>query len=103
MHYENYCRDIYFLLITDDEMEPKELSQFRDADNLEEFIEQLRPHTDYKRLCIHLSQNIGWISWRQILHILEGISIANLHYSEQAIIKDLQLYLSYKLNIKNLL
>ena len=98
LHYETLCQDVYFLLITTDESEPEVLSQFRDADILAKHIEQMRPHTDYKRLCINLSQNIGWISWAGILQIIETILAADLHYSERQIINDLVCYLRYKLN-----
>ena len=96
--YQNNCEDTYFILLTAAKTEPEVLKKYRDPEQIRARINELRPFVNYNNLCANLAQNLGWLSWKSILHIIEGIATANLHYSEMQIIKDLKLYLRYKLN-----
>jgi len=94
------CKDAYFLLITNDSNEPPLLTKYRDPQEIESGLSRIRPHVDYKSISTALAHNLGWISWKAIVRILEEIrSIVNLHFSEDKIIEQLALYLKHKVGL----
>ena len=97
-YYSQSCQNVYFLLITKDQREPHELTRYRDPKEIEPKLTKIRPHADYKRVSAALAQNIGWISWADILEIIDGLPRASLPYSERQIIEELIHYMNYKLS-----
>jgi len=102
-YHDSNCADVFFLLITMDGSEPKILSKYRDPAQIEGSIERFRYVSDPEELYQNLSNNIGWISWKSLLNVVERIPAANRHYSEKEIIEDLKKYLRFKININNAL
>jgi hypothetical protein len=96
--YHHNCEDVFLFLLTMDDCEPRIFSKYRDPQQIEKSIRRFRFVSDADELYENLAQNFGWLSWQSIMHIIEGIATANLHYSECEIIKDLKLYLRYKLH-----
>lgn len=92
------CKDAYFLLITNDSNEPPLLTKYREPKEIESGLSRIRPHVDYKSISAALAHNLGWISWKAIVQILEDIrSTVDLHFSEERITELLITYLRFKL------
>ena len=96
-YYRSCCQDVHFILVTNTDHEPEELSKYKNIDTLAGTIEIRRLHVNYKKLYLNLASNIGWLSWGKILSIIEAIPTATLHYSEQQIINVLIEYLRFKI------
>ena len=96
-YYSCNFKDVYFLLVTNDSNEPQLLTNYRDPKEIEPGLSKIRPHVDYKSISTALAHNLGWISWKAVLQILEEMrSTVNLHFSEEKIIEQLILYLKFK-------
>ena len=97
-HYCSHnCEEVYFLLISKHQSEPPQLTRYRNPREIELRLTKDRPHVDYKRASIALANNIGWISWMDILRMLEDLSHTRLTYSEGKLIEELVRYLKHKL------
>jgi hypothetical protein len=94
------CKDAYFLLITNDSSEPPLLTKYRDPKEIEPGLSRIRPHVNYRTISTTLAHNLGWISWKGMVQILEAIrTTLNLHFSEGKIIEQLILYLKQKIGL----
>jgi hypothetical protein len=89
-------RQIFFVLLTDDEVEPEILSQYRNPQKIFAGLTQSRPFIDYKDISERLAQNVGWGKWSDILQVLKGQDLKKVTSIEAVIVKDLIAYLSYK-------
>jgi hypothetical protein len=89
-------REIYFILLTDTPEEPFILSQYRSPRKVFESLSQTSPFWDYEAISHAMAGNIGWMTWRDILKILENHGGRRLTPVETMIIKDLALYLKRK-------
>ena len=95
--YSRSCEKVHLLLISNDESEPEALTKYRNPREIEPKLTKIRPYVDYRRVSAALAQNIGWISWNDILEILDGLSHTSLPYSERKIVEELQRYMNFKL------
>jgi hypothetical protein len=93
----NTKRDIYLILLTDTKEEPEILSQYRSPEAVFACLTKARPFIDYEEVSEMLARNIGWITWRDLLAILEIQDPKRLPLIESMIISDLIDYLRYKL------
>jgi hypothetical protein len=89
-------REIYLILLTDTEAEPEILSRYRNPETVLACLTQDRPFVDYEQASQRLARNIGWVTWRDILAILELKNLKEVSPVEAMIIKDLIQYLKYK-------
>jgi len=89
-------RQIYFILLTDTAEEPPILSLYRNPRKILENLSQSSPFLDYEAISHTLAGNIGWISWKDLLAILETSARKRLPPIEGMIVKDLILYLKRK-------
>ena len=96
-YYSQNCENVYLLLITDDTKEPTLLTKYRNPKEIEHRVTRIRPHVDYKKISAALANNVGWISWKAILQVLEELLRARLTYSEKKIVEELVCYMRYKL------
>jgi len=65
-------REILFILLTDDEAEPEILSRYKRPETVLACLTQARPFLDYEQVSEMLARNVGWTTWGDLLHILEG-------------------------------
>lgn len=96
-YYSQNCKNVYFLLISNNAKEPAPLTIYRNPNKIEDRVTRIRLHVDYEKISAALANNIGWISWNDILQILEELLSARLTYSEKKIVQELVCYTRYKL------
>jgi hypothetical protein len=89
-------RQIFFVLLTDDEVEPEILSQYRNPQKIFAGLTQSRPFIDYEDISERLAQNVGWGKWSDILQVLKSQDLKKVTPIEAMIVKDLIAYLSHK-------
>ena len=82
-----------YSLITYDAKEPAPLTKYRNPKNIEDRVTKIRPHVDYKRISAALANNIGWISWKAVLQVLEELLSLRLPYSEKRMVEELVCYM----------
>jgi hypothetical protein len=83
--------------MTDDEAEPEILSRYRNPDTVLACLTQVRPFIDYEQVSEMWARNVGWTTWKNLLHILESQVTKGLPPVESMIATDLIEYLRYKL------
>ena len=93
----NTKREILFILLTDDEVEPEILSRYRSPEIVLACLTPVRPFIDYEQVSEVLARNVGWTTWGNLLHILEGQGAKGLPPVESMIAADLIEYLRFKL------
>ena len=91
-------REIYLVLLTDTEEEPTILSRYRNPETVLACLAQDRPFVDYEEVSQMLARNVGWITWRDLLNILERKDSNEADPAKAMIIKDIVRYLKYKLD-----
>ncbi len=96
-YYFQNCESVYFLLISDDAKEPASLTKYRNPKEIEDRVTRIRPHVDYEKISAALANNIGWISWKAVLQILEGLLSIRLTYTQEKIVQELVCYMRFKL------
>ena len=96
-YYSQDFENVYFFLITDDAKEPVSLRKYRNPKEIEDRVTRIRLHVDYEKISAALAKNIRWISWKDILQILEELLRFRLPYSEKKIVEELACYMRYKL------
>jgi hypothetical protein len=90
-------REILFILLTDDEVEPEILSRYRSPETVLACLTQVRPFIDYEQVSEMLARNVGWTTWGNLLRILENQDPKGLLPVESMIIADLIVFLRHKL------
>jgi hypothetical protein len=99
-HYLNHpdgVKEFYFVLIIDDERPPWVLTRYRYNQNLIKGLTSpglFKPPVDTARF---LSRGIGWLSWKQLMKILEITKGQFRTHSERKFVEDLIVYLDYKI------
>ncbi len=94
--YSDHCKNVYLLLISNDENQGAFITEHRDLGKIKTHIHQIRPHVNYDKISVNLAQNLGWLLWTDLIEIMEGISTETLGYSEKKIIEELIGYIKYK-------
>lgn len=93
----NARREIFLLLLTDTAMEPEILSHYRNPEKVFECLTQTSPFVDYEHVSQAFARNIGWVTWKDILKILDRLNVKTVGPTEAMITRDVIEYLRYKL------
>ena len=90
-------KEFYFVLIIDTDKPPWVLTRYKSQRNLDKGLTHHGLFSVNEDIGSLLSKGIGWLTWKQVKKILEGIKAEFRTEPKRKFVEDLIIYLGYKI------